>query len=217
MSRREWSRIAIAALCAAACAAPTLAAASPQAPDRGPAQAAAGQPGPLVLQPIESGFVFTPEMRLTRIDRFSATQLGGYAGWLVSDAILVGAGGYGLVSGPGGFGLSYGGVMAGITLPAGDRLRLGVRGLLGFGEARVTEHLPVMCPYPSVDFAPCYQSYRIHRHVAVFEPQVTLGARLGPKTTFELSGGYRIVSDAGGWGDRFQSGFGSVGVRFGPF
>lgn len=212
-----FPRIAVLSLCVLVAAASVAAAGGPQGP--GPSQpgAAAPQPGPLVIEPIEHGFVVAPEVRFTRVDRFTSLQVGGYGGWLVSDAILLGAGGYRLVAGPDGVGLSYGGLVAGITLPVTDRLRFGARALVGIGDTRLLERVPVACPYPSVDFAPCFESGWVNRNIAVFEPQVTVGARLGPKTTFELSGGYRFVGNAGRQSDRLQSGFGSAAVRFGPF
>lgn len=217
MTRGALSTTAILSLFVMAAAASIAAAAGPQTPGSSPARTEAAQPGPLVLEPIPSGFVFTPELRLTRIDRWSATQLGGFGGWLVSDVFLLGAGGYGIASGPHGIGLHYGGMVAGISLPIDDRLRIGVRGLFGFGEAQLVERLPVMCPNPSVDFAPCFGAVRVHQNFAVFEPQFTLGARLGEKVTFELSGGYRVIGSADGREGCLQSGFGSVGLRFGPF
>ena len=216
MKRDTSLKTVVLTLFLVAAAASIAAAADPQAPVASPAQPAA-QPGPLVLEPIPRGFVFTPEARFTKIDRWSATQLGGYGGWLVSDVFLLGAGGYAVVSGPEGFGMHYGGMVAGFTLPVEERLRLGVRGLLGFGEAQLVERLPIACPNPSVDFAPCFGAVQVHQTFVVFEPQVTLGARLSAKMTFELSGGYRVIGGAGGRKGRLQSGFGSVGIRFGPF
>ena len=217
MSSNASPRTAVLLLFLLVAAAPVAAAAGQQTPGPNQSGAAASQQGPLVLEPIESGFVFAPEVRFTRVDRFSSLQVGGYGGWLVSDAILVGVGGYGLAAGPDGVGMSYGGLVAGFTLPVDDRLRLGVRALVGFGEVRLVERVPAMCPYPSGDFAPCFHSAWVHQNFAVFEPQVTLGARLTPKVTFELSGGYRVVGNAGRWANRLQSGFGSAAVRFGPF
>jgi hypothetical protein len=217
MNRDTSLRMAVLSLSLLVAAAPGAAAGGPQAPGPNQSRTAASQQGPLVLEPIESGFVFAPEVRFTRVDRFSSMQVGGYGGWLVSDAILLGAGGYGLVAGPDGVGMRYGGIVAGFTLPVGDGLRFGVRGLFGFGEARLVERLPVTCPNPSVDFAPCFHSAWVRQDFVVFEPQATIGARLGPKVTFELSGGYRVIGNAGGWEGRLQSGFGSAAIRFGPF
>ena len=143
------SELAVLSLFLLVAAASVAAAADPQAPSQGPAQAAAAQPGPLLLQSIEGGFVFAPEVRLTRIDGSAGTQFGGYAGWLFGDSFLIGGGGYGLVSGPNGVGMNYGGIVGRFTMPAGKSVRIGVGGLFGGGEARLPDFLPAMCASPA--------------------------------------------------------------------
>ncbi len=133
LTRDASPRTVVLSLFVLAAAASVAAAADPQSPGQGQARTPVAQQGPLVLEPIPSGFVFVPEAKLTRIDRWSATLMGGYGGWLLDDVFVLGAGGYGVVSGPEGLGMHYGGLVAGLALPVDDRLRLGVRGLLGFG------------------------------------------------------------------------------------
>ncbi len=211
------SELAVLSLFLLVAAASVAAAADPQAPSQGPAQAAAAQPGPLLLQSIEGGFVFAPEVRLTRIDGSAGTQFGGYAGWLFGDSFLIGGGGYGLVSGPNGVGMNYGGIVGRFTMPAGKSVRIGVGGLFGGGEARLPDFLPAMCASPAGGFVPCVLPEWRNQNFVVFEPQVSAVARIGHRVAIDIAGGYRVIGCAGAWDSRLRGGFASVAVRFGPF
>jgi hypothetical protein len=62
-----------------------------EAPAQAPAPPASSRR--LVVERIESGFVFAPEVRVTELDDRTSTLVGGYGGWLTDRTILVGAGG----------------------------------------------------------------------------------------------------------------------------
>jgi len=197
-------------------AAAVAAAAGPQSSGSSQGQTATSEKGPLVLEPIESGLVLAPEVKITRVDGSPGTFFGGYGGWLFSDTFLLGLGGYSLVNGREDVGMKYGGLVAGVQFPAGDKVRLGVRALLGFGDGRFATDMLMTDP----TFAPCVPCVRpveIHRNFTVFEPQGTAAIRLGRRLSLDLAGGYRMIGSADGWESHFQGGFGSVALRVGPF
>jgi hypothetical protein len=57
----------------------------------------------------------------------------------------------------------------------------------------------------------------VSQNFVVFEPQVTAAIRLTRAVSFDFAGGYRVIADAGGFDRELRGGFGSVGIRFGPF
>jgi hypothetical protein len=205
MLRHVWPRVAVALLFVLAVAA-----------------AADARQGPPAPAPGQSGLVFAPEIRVTSIDGSSGELIGGYAGWLRRDGLLLGAGGYGLVSGGGETGMSYGGFVAAYSLPVSDLARVGVRGLVGVGKA----HLWVPVP-PPAGWDDCFSSPYLcesilisvgeHPSFVVFEPQVTVESRVGRRVSVEVGAGYRVIGNAEGYASRLQGVFGSVGVRIGPF
>jgi hypothetical protein len=229
MSRFGSSRMAVISLCLFAATAAVAAAGQQQAsaPSSESPQAQAGS-GPLVIEPISSGFAVTPEVIFTTVNHSSATLVGASGGWLYDDALLLGAGGYWLVNGHRGTSMSYFGVVAEWTVPVGRSLRVGVRGLFGEGTGELIETVAV--PYPShpdrlhppgpaVDqgFTMVTQQVHVHQDFLVFEPQATAVLRFGNKIALDLGGGYRLIGDAGSWDREWQGGVGRVGVKFGPF
>ncbi len=224
MNSSVKSRIAVISMSLLVAAASVAAAGQPQAPGAGQARTAEVQQGPLVVEPIDSGFLFTPEVKFTKVNGSNATLVGGYAGWLASDTFFLGAGGYGLVNGKYDTRMDYGGVVAGWTAPVGGALRLGVRGLFGYGDSRLAQNVTVRyyLPVPygttaSQAYVTGVQQVRFSQNFLVFEPQVTAVVRFGHKVALDIAGGYRVIGDAGGWDKQLRGGFGSVGVRFGPF
>jgi hypothetical protein len=211
-----WTAGILVALAAA------TAAASPQEPASGgqssrPAQA---QGGPLLMQPVSSGLVFTPEVKFSPVNHSTGTLVGGYGGWLYDDSLLIGAAAYWLTNGKDGTDMWYGGMLVGWSVPLGDIVRVGGRGLVGWG-------------YGELPYQYTYQDYGWGHHQGsgtattqwswastsffVFEPQATATFRVTKTVAFDVAGGYRVVGDAGGLDRELRGGFGSIGVRFGPF
>jgi hypothetical protein len=197
------------------------AAAAPQDPRSAgrASQAASAQQGPLVLQPVDSGLVVTPEVKFTPVNGSTGTMVGGYAGWLLEDTFLLAGAAYWLTDGADGASMSYGGLLVGWTVPVTPMLRLGGRGLFGWGYSE----LPVLYPYQGYAYkhgpphGPSSQWVWVGDSFFVFEPQATAAIRLTKTVSFDIAGGYRLVADAGGLDRELRGGFGSIGIRFGPF
>ncbi len=179
---------------------------------------APSQSGPLLLQPVGSGFVFTPEVKFTTVNHSSGTLVGGYGGWLYDQAFFFGGAAYWLTNGKNDTSMWYGGMVAGWMVPLGERFQLGGKGLFGFGDAQLTYQYPVPVYSGGHHYAGTSNQWAwASTSFIVFEPQVTAIVRLTKAVSFDFSGGYRVIGDAGGLDHELQGGFGSVGIRFGPF
>ena len=196
--------------------------ASPQEQASGgqPARPSQSQGGPLLMQPVSSGVVFTPEVKFTTVNHANGTLVGGYGGWLYDDSLLLGAAAYWLTNGENGADMWSGGMLVGWTVPLGSVVRVGGRGLVGFGYAE----LPYEYTYVDYGWGPHHGS-GVHTtpwawvgtSFFVFEPQATATFRLTRTVSFDVAGGYRVIADANGLDRELRGGFGSVGIRFGPF
>ncbi len=198
------------------------AAASPQESAAGgqAARPAQAQSGPLLLQPVSSGLVFTPEVKFTTVNHANGTLVGGYGGWLYDESLLLGGAAYWLTNGVDGTDMRYGGMLVGWTVPVGSVVRVGGRGLVGFGYAEMKYSYPY---YYSDGYAHRPPSMMVPQwawastNFFVFEPQATATFRVTKTVSFDVAGGYRVIADSGGLDHELRGGFGSVGVRFGVF
>jgi hypothetical protein len=183
--------------------------------------------GPLVLQPTSDGPTFAPDVKVGKFGSETGVLVGGYGGWLVDSRLLLGAGGYWLadhertdpVSGMG-----YAGFVTAWTVPASRTIQAGLRGLVGFGQASVTDTYTYANRPEYSDprhGGPIYpsggtQQARFWQDVFVFEPQATLLIHLTRGVAVDISAGYRLVEGAHSYNDRLSGASGSLAVRFGP-
>jgi len=96
-------RIALVAL--GACLVPLSAAAQPAGPTTPRTQ------GPMIIEPIRSGWLVAPDVKVTEVDRKTSELVGGYAGWLSDERFFIGGAGYWLANGNDRE-MAYGGVVA---------------------------------------------------------------------------------------------------------
>jgi hypothetical protein len=189
------------------------------------AQTPAG--GPLVLQPSGDGPLFAPDVKIGKFGSDTGVLVGGYGGWLVDDRLLLGAGGYWLAdhdwSDPVS-GMGYFGFVTAWTVPASRTIHAGLRGLVGFGQASLTDSYAYPANEGRQDSrhgGPAYPSggtyqTQFWKDVFVFEPQATMLIRLTHGVALDISAGYRLVEGAGYYNDRLSGASGSIAVRFGP-
>ncbi|MGE5358273.1 MAG: hypothetical protein ACM3NQ_04595 [Bacteroidales bacterium] len=195
------------------------------------AQTRAPQPGPLVLQPTNDGPFLAPEVKFASFDGQYGTMVGGYGGWLADNKLLIGAGASFLVDHghhDSVSGMGYGGGIVGYSVLASKGLHVGVRGLVGFGWADVTDtHTYTMPDYPvfphphhdmyipppgSTVTEPVYFGGGFF----IFEPQASAVVRVARGFALDVAAGYRVISGAGHYNSWLQGPSLSVGVRFGP-
>jgi hypothetical protein len=202
------------------------------------AQTKAAQGGPLVLQPSSDGPVIAPEVKFSGFQSGggNGTFVGGYGGWLFENKLLLGGGASFLVDH--GYhdkvsGMGYGGFVAGWTVPVGQAFHVGLRGLVGFGQAELTDTFTYTGPdhrypdYPDPHHGAMYPpqtgtgttytaQYRWWDDFFIFEPQATALVRIAKGVAVDVSGGYRLVSGMGHYNSWVQGFAGGVAVRIGP-
>lgn len=200
-------------------AAPAIAAGPQESAGGQQGRSAPAQQGPLVLQPISSGFVFTPEVRFTEVNGSYGTMFGGSAGWLYDESLYIGGAFYGLVGGANDAQLMYGGLVTGWSAPVGRNIRVGVRALFGWGHSEILEEWtdPGYC-HRGVCYDAATRKAWVYQDFMVFEPQAVATFRLGQMIALEVGGGYRLTgNNYYGWDSHANGLFGSVGIRMGVF
>ena len=193
------------------------------------AQQPAASPAPLVVEKIQSGWLFSPDVRATDLDGDTGALAGGYLGRITDNAWVIGAGGYVLTNRDDDFKLAYGGPVVEWIIRADRRIGFGVRALVGAGSATL--------PIPITDLVDQRVLATSHRtssrrggslHILdptgriavrddffVAEPQLNLMWNLtrGQRIVFGL--GYRAVGHAPLLGDALNGVSGSVAFQFG--
>ena len=89
----------------------------------------------LVVERVPTALLVAPDYKVTDVDGEIGQLAGLYGGRVVDDALLVGGALYWLANRSDTFKLTYGGLLVGWSSPDTHRIRLGVRGLAGFGSA----------------------------------------------------------------------------------
>jgi hypothetical protein len=189
------------------------------------AQAAPQASGPLVLERIPTGWVAAPDYEITRLDGATAHLAGGYAGVVTGDTVFIGGGAWTVTNRADDFGLTYGGLLVGWMLPPERRVQFGVRGLAGIGRATLGETIGLLRDGRTgrlgrvVPRAPTTRDVRliVRDDVLVFEPQLTLGAKLTRHIGVTFGAGYRLAGMTDLPGDRVNGATASVAVKFGSW
>jgi len=211
------------------CLAPAPAFAQDPAASATVAPAAQPAAGTLTVERMTNGPVAAPEVRFSDVDGHFGTLIGGYAGWITDDRLLIGGGGSWLANGSHDRELAYGGVIVEYRLLATERLGFGVRGLVGGGGATLAAPLSELpgyrpgapmpsptgrgsrhvIPYPDPDLRVVFREYFF-----VFEPQADV--QFGITRWLRLTGGvgYRVIGAADGFEDRLRGVSGSIAVQF---
>jgi hypothetical protein len=191
----------------------TLAVVSPAAA-RQEFPGAPAQEGPLTLAPISSSIVISPEAKVTTIDGATALLVGGYAGKLIEEKMLIGAGAYWLADPREDARMFYAGLVLGGRVLGTDRTNLSVRGLVGAGQATIEGPFVLKAGHP--------QSARGHRAFQqtvrsgirdgfmLVEPEIRLLVGITDAIDLNLGAGYRATSSLG---DFLRGPTGSFGVQ----
>jgi hypothetical protein len=200
------------------------------------AQTRPARQGPLVLEPSTDGPVFAPEVKYSGFENggSNGTFVGGYGGWLFDNKLLLGGGVSFLVDH--GYhdkvsDMGYGGFVAGWTVPVGHALHVGFKGLVGFGQAELTDtftyadldhpfypgpHHGTMYPPQGGTGTSYTAQYRFWDDFFIFEPQATALVRVARGVAVDVSGGYRVISGLGHYNSWLRGFSGGVAVRVGP-
>lgn len=199
------------------------------------AAAQASQPpasGRIVVERVQSGFVIAPDVRITGINDRHATLAGAYGGWQTDESFLVGVAAYTLTNRSDDFRMTYGGLILEWMVPLAPRVRFGARGLVGGGQATLSNRwselfgdrqLPVV---PDVRFGRYRTTttgtgttvdprIRYKETFFVAEPQANVLLEVSRHIRLNLGVGYRFTSAADYADERLRGVSGSIGLQFG--
>ena len=91
--------------------------------------------GPLVVEQIQSGWLFSPDVRAADLGGETGALAGGYLGHITDRTWVVGAGGYFLTNRDDDFKMAYGGPVVEWLIRSDRKIGFGVRTLVGAGTA----------------------------------------------------------------------------------
>ena len=194
-------------------------------------QPAPSSKGPLVVEQIQSGWIFSPDVRATDLDGKTGALAGGYLGHLTDRTWVIGAGGYFLTNRDDDFKMAYGGPVFEWLIRADRKIGFGVRTLVGAGTATLprlaSDFIDPRVLASSTDrrrgtfnltdlrrIDP-NATVAIHDDFFVAEPQVNVmwNVSAGQRLVFGL--GYRAVGLAPLLGDQLNGLSGSVSFQIG--
>jgi hypothetical protein len=177
------------------------------------------QPGPLVLERVESGFVVAPDFKITEVNDTFSKLMGVYGGWMKDHTLLVGAGGYWLTNRSDDLKMAYGGLVLGWQKRADRRVGFGAKGLVGLGEATLSTVISDLVRVPrDVRFGRGVSPdtrVRFGRQFFIVEPEATLLVKLTNQIRFNGGVGYRLIAGAGGFEEQLRGLTGSVALQIG--
>lgn len=173
--------------------------------------------GPMIVERIKSGFLVAPEFKVTAFDHRTSQLAGVYGGWLSDQTFFFGAGGYWMTNGSRDHDMAYGGLVVGWFARRDHPVGVGVKGLIGGGEATVAHQISILQP-PIVRGQPPVPgtvTVRIRDDFFVAEPEADVLVRVNKH--FRLTGGvgYRLIGGARGEENRVRGVSGSVGLQIG--
>ena len=190
-------------------------------------QPAPSSTGPLVVEQIQGGWLFAPDMRTTDLNGETGALAGGYLGHISDRTWVIGAGGYFLTNRDDDFKMAYGGPVFEWLIRADRKIGFGVRALVGAGTATLPRSLSDFIDprlLTAADRRGSHSSFRQYDPAAtiavrddffVAEPQVNLmwNVSAGQRLVFGL--GYRAVGSAPVLGDDLNGLSGSLSFQLG--
>jgi len=185
---------------------------------QGSASPAPVQNGPLVLTPIASAIVFSPDAKITTVNGSPAVLSGGYVGKLLEKTALVGVGAYVLADPRDDARMTYGGLLFGGRFLGSDRVNLSARGLIGLGQATLFENVTTIDgrPLRHDHGDPLVRTFRLglSNNFVIAEPEVHLLFVIVDGVNLNVGAGYRLIAATSNWDDRLRGATGSIGIQF---
>jgi hypothetical protein len=182
--------------------------------------------GPMAVERVKSGFLITPEIKVTRFDRRTSELVGADVGWLADQTFFIGGGGYWMADQSRDRQLAYGGLVLGLTTPVDSPFSVGVKTLLGGGRATVSRAFTIFDPFNDGDVrsptpgrgnvsvpVPILTNVRFREDFVVLEPEVNIGFKMSKRIRLTAGAGYRWIGRDRGGLDGLSGPTGSVGLQ----
>jgi hypothetical protein len=195
-----------------------------------PAPAGITAPSQLIVEKIENGWLFAPDVRVTDLDGRTGTLAGGYVGRITDRTLTFGGGGYWLTNRDDNFKMAYGGAVVQWMARADRTIGFGMRALVGGGSATMPRALGDLVNVDDLNrhnsrnlrfggrpvsaFDPT-QQVAVNDDFFVVEPQLDVLWNLTPRYRINFGVGYRVVGWAPHLGDQLRGVSGSVALQVG--
>lgn len=179
----------------------------------------------LIVEKIETGWLFAPDVRVTELDGRTGTLAGGYIGRITDRTLTFGGGGYWLTNRDHHFKMAYGGAVVQWMAQADRTIGFGVRALVGGGSATLPRplgdlvnldalhrHSPRQARFGQIDPT---TPVGVEDDFFVVEPQVDVLWNLSPRYRLNFGVGYRMVGWAPYLGDQLRGVSGSIAFQVG--
>jgi len=157
--------------------------------------------GPMTVERVKSGFVVTPEVKITSFDHSTSELIGADGGWLADKMFFIGGGGYWMVNQNHDRELAYGGLVLGVSTPVDRPFSFGVKTLFGGGTATIgrsittfNDDIRIQTPggRPTVVVpTPIVTNVRFHDDFFVVEPQAQVAFKMSKWIRVTAGAGYR--------------------------
>jgi hypothetical protein len=181
------------------------------------------------VRQIQSGFVFAPEVRVTKINDRTATLVGAYGGWQTDRTFFVGLAGYALANRDRNFEMQYGGALVKWSIGGQQTAGLTPGLFLGVGTATVARTLSdwgwqgmPRRPDPRYEFGPLTMPtmpeafpLRVHDEYGIAEPQVNAFWNINRWLRLDAGIGYRFIGGSELLAPHLRGISGSVALQVG--
>jgi hypothetical protein len=186
-------------------------------------------PGPIVVEKIQNGWLFSPDVRATDLGGETGALAGGYLGRMTDNSWVVGGGAYFLTNRDDDFTLAYGGPVVEWLVRTDRRIGFGIRTLVGVGSATlplpitdlVDQRVPASARHGtsrrggSLRIVDPAATVAVRDDFFVAEPQLNLLLNLSPGQRIVFGLGYRATGSAPLLGDTLNGLSGSIAYQFG--
>lgn len=159
--------------------------------------------GPMTVERVHSGFVVTPEVKVTQVDRRAKAMVGATAGWLHDQTFFIGGAGYVVPERSRDRQFFYGGLVIGVQANRDRAVGFALRGL--FGGGRANSELTLFD----------HRDFRVHEDFVVAEPEASVLVKFSKHVRLTAGAGYRFVGRRHGGPGGFDGATGSIGLQIG--
>src|SRR5438034_238982 len=95
--------------------------------------------GPMIFEPVRSGWLVAPDAKVTEVDSRTSELVGAYAGRITDNTLFIGGGGYWMANPSRDRELAYGGLVVQWLARTSAPLGFGIKGLVGGGGTTLTQ------------------------------------------------------------------------------
>jgi len=186
-------------------------------PLRVAAQTTPSAPGPMIFEPVHSGWLAAPDFKITEVDHRTSELVGGYAGRITDDTFFIGGGGYWMANQSRDREMAYGGLVVQWLARTNARLGFSVKGLVGGGAATLSGLTLLRDNDDRDDRRGRITTIRGRHNQAFFvaEPEADVLVRLTRHMRLTAGAGYRFTASERDGDSRLRGAVGTLGLQIG--